>query len=116
MFARLVEFRLICERSEALEAFQSHVVPLLREQPGFIDVVPLFAEIRPDEGIAISLWDSPAHVDHYEQTVFPRAFELMKPYVTMRSVARFHLEPGFSVLFDNHSSAGFARDPGSRLA
>jgi heme-degrading monooxygenase HmoA len=87
MFARKVAVRL---KPDALEKFvslmDSEIVPWLRTQPGFLDLIILSA---PDgsEVATISFWDEERNAQVYNSTGYPKALKILeelldaKPYV-----------------------------------
>jgi heme-degrading monooxygenase HmoA len=96
MFARFAEFALISDKTSLLDALRTKALPLLRQQPGFVELIPFFDEVGQDTGIVISLWDSNHHADRYEVEAYPHVFQAMKPYARVCSVARYHVEPSLS--------------------
>jgi heme-degrading monooxygenase HmoA len=79
MFARNVALRL---RPNALNEFQrifdAQVVPLLRKQPGFKDVIT-FAMSGGTEVVAIRLWETRRHAEAYHAAGYPRVMECLEP-------------------------------------
>jgi quinol monooxygenase YgiN len=72
MFARNVALRL---KPKSLNEFRqivdTQIIPLLRKQPGFEDVIT-FAMTGGTDVVAISLWESREHAEIYHTSVYPR--------------------------------------------
>jgi hypothetical protein len=85
MFARKVEFDLVLnKKDEFLRKFRDEVLPILRKQDGFVDILGLTNEIRVEKAIIISLWDTREQALKYEQTMFPKITDMLKPYMMSR--------------------------------
>ena len=82
MFARKVEFDLVVNKKEEfLRKLRDEVLPIMRKQPGFIDILGLTNEIKVEKALVISFWESREHALNYEKTAFPKITEMLKPYV-----------------------------------
>ena len=98
MFARKVAVRL---KPDALEKFVSlmdgEIVPWLRTQPGFLDLIILAA---PDgsEVATISFWDEEHNAQAYNSSGYPMALKILeelldaKPYVKTFNVVSSTLQ------------------------
>ncbi len=98
MFARKVAVRL---KRDALKRFVSlmdgEVVPWLRTQPGFLDLIILAA---PDDSevATISFWDEEHNAQAYNSTGYPKALKILeelldaKPYVKTFNVVSSTLQ------------------------
>jgi heme-degrading monooxygenase HmoA len=98
MFARKVAVRL---KPDALEKFVSlmdgEIVPWLRTQPGFLDLIILAA---PDgsEVATISFWDEEHNAQAYNSSGYPKALKILeelldaKPYVKTFNVVSSTLQ------------------------
>ena len=82
MFARKVEFDLVVNKKEEfLRKLRDQVLPMLKNQPGFVDILGLTNEIKVEKTLVISFWETREHALKYEKEVFPRVAELLKPYL-----------------------------------
>jgi hypothetical protein len=98
MFARKVAVRL---KPDALNKFvnlmNGEIVPWLRTQPGFLDLIILAA---PDgsEVATISFWDEEHNAQAYNSTGYPKALKMLeelldaKPYVKTFNVVSSTLQ------------------------
>jgi hypothetical protein len=83
MFARIVEFIPKLEKKEELvKAIRNEVLPILKKQTGFMEVLPFFPETRTEKVIVITLWMEQRNAERYEREVFPKVEEILKPYLT----------------------------------
>ena len=82
MFARKLEFDLVLiKKDEFLHKVREEVLPMLKKQDGFIDVLGLTNEIKVEKALMISLWETREKALQYEKTVFPNIMSLLKPYL-----------------------------------
>jgi quinol monooxygenase YgiN len=83
MFARIVEFFPKLEKKEELvKVIRDEVLPILKKQSGFLEVLPFFPETKNEKVIVVSLWMEQRNAERYEREVFPRVEEILKPYLT----------------------------------
>ena len=111
MFARKVAVRL---KPDALKQFVSlmdgEIVPWLRTQPGFLDLITLAA---PDgsEVATISFWDEERNAQAYNSTGYPKALKMLeelldaKPYVKTFNVVSSTLQEVDFTQFAEKASA-----------
>jgi hypothetical protein len=72
MFARSVSLRLKPESiTKFTEILEKEIVPTLRKQPGFHNVITLNTTGSADV-TSISLWDTNEHLDAYNTAVYPQ--------------------------------------------
>jgi len=82
MFARIVEFIPKPEKKEEfVKKVRNEVLPLLKEQKGFLEFLPFFPENKAEKVITITLWMEKWDVEKYEREVYPRVEEILKPYL-----------------------------------
>jgi heme-degrading monooxygenase HmoA len=83
MFARIVEFIPKAEKKEELiKAVRNEVVPVLKKQPGFLDILPFLPESTTEKTIVVSLWAEKRDAERYEREAYPKVAETVKPYLT----------------------------------
>lgn len=79
MFARTVALRLKPNSlKEFMQVFDSQVLPLLRKQPGFNDVITL-AMTGGTEVTAISLWETKEQAEAYHNAAYPQVVKSLEP-------------------------------------
>ena len=83
MFARMLEFNFRTEyKRELLKKAHEEVLPILRKQTGFFDVLWFQAENEPNKFVAISLWTTKADAERYDTTYFPKVRHILEPFLT----------------------------------
>src|SRR5512141_2150725 len=82
MFSRIVQCTLKNNRlDEARQTLNTDVLPQLRKQPGFIDVIE---SLEPNTGhfVCMSLWRTREDADRYGNTEFNRIATRLREFVT----------------------------------
>ncbi len=83
MFARVVEVAIHVEKKdEMIKAVRREVIPILKKQPGFVEMLPLFPEIANEKAIWITMWTEKRHAEKYVKEVFPKVEQIMNPFLT----------------------------------
>jgi hypothetical protein len=83
MFARMLEGNIKFDRKqEFLKTVNEDVLPSLKKQPGFVDILGLEVETEPTRFHAITLWYARADVERYEREFFPKVKNLLEPFLT----------------------------------
>jgi hypothetical protein len=83
MFARIVEFIPKLEKKEEfVKVVRNEVLPILKKQPGFMELLPFFPENKNEKVIAVTLWTEKRNAERYEREVYPKVEEILKPYLT----------------------------------
>jgi heme-degrading monooxygenase HmoA len=83
MFARILEFEVKMEkREEFVKVVKSEVLPILKKQIGFLEILPLFPEnLKEEKVVNISLWATVQDAIRYEKETYPKVNEILKPYL-----------------------------------
>jgi len=83
MFARIVEFMPKLEKKEEfVKVFRNEVLPILKNQTGFLETLPFFPENKNEKAIVVSLWMEKRDAERYEREAFPKVQEILKPYLS----------------------------------
>jgi heme-degrading monooxygenase HmoA len=83
MFARIVEFIPKLEQKEQfVKVLHNEVLPILKAQPGFLEILSFFPETKTEKMISISLWAEKRDAERYERDGYPRVEAILKPYLT----------------------------------
>lgn len=91
MFARIVEsFPKIEKEDEFLRIVRTEVLPILKKQPGFLELLPFVPEVESDRFITITLWAERRDAERYVREVFPAIVNLVKPYLRSPLMARHY--------------------------
>jgi len=86
MFARLDFVPTLERKEEFINAVKNDVLPILKNQKGFLGVLPFVPEFatyfgKRESVITISFWADKWDAEVYEREVFPVVREILKPYV-----------------------------------
>lgn len=83
MFARILEFIPQVEKKEELfKVIRNEVLPILKKQPGFLEILPFLPESVTEKTITVTLWAEKRDAERYEREVYPQVAEIVKPYLT----------------------------------
>jgi hypothetical protein len=83
MFARIVEFIPNVEEKEVfVKVVRNEVLPILKKQPGFLEILPFVPETKTEKMITITLWAEKRDAERYEREVYPKVEGIVKPYLT----------------------------------
>lgn len=82
MFARIVEFVPKPEKHEEfIRVLKNEVLPIIRKQRGFLELLPLIPEVKNEKAMAITLWVEPKDADRYHKKWFPTIEAIIRPYL-----------------------------------
>ena|ERR1700751_1809286 len=82
MFARILEFVPKMEKKEELiRVVKNEVLPILKKQHGFVEILPFDPEIKNEKVLTITLWTEKRDFERYEKESFYKVEELIKPYL-----------------------------------
>jgi hypothetical protein len=83
MFARIIEFLPKVEKEQFVKVVRNEVLPILKKQTGFLEILPLFPEItnEKEKVVTITLWMEKKDVERYEREMFFKVEEILKPYL-----------------------------------
>jgi hypothetical protein len=83
MFARVIEYTLKPEKKdEAIKMVHHELLPFLKMQPGFLELIPLVPEITNEKFISIALWTGKTEAERFAREEFPKVEQMLKPFVT----------------------------------
>src|ERR1039457_6120085 len=83
MFARILDFEVKPEKKEEfVKKVKNEVLPILRKQVGFLEILPLFPEnVREEKVMSISLWATKQDAQRYEKDIYPKVQEVLRSYL-----------------------------------
>lgn len=91
MYVRMLDFNFKMEKKpELIKVIKNEVLPILRKQPGFLEILPFVPEMKEDKWINISLWATKLDAEKYEREFYPKVLELVKPYLTTPITVKFY--------------------------
>ena len=85
MFARMLELTVKPDKKDDIvRIIKAEILPILKKQPGFLEILPFFPEIKNEKVIAVSLWAEKRDAEKYEREHFRKVEELIMPYLEAR--------------------------------
>ena len=82
MFARIVEFVPKLEKKdELMKVMKNEVLPILKKQAGFLEILPFVPEMKNEKMVNVTLWHEKKDAERYEREVFPRVEDIVRPYL-----------------------------------
>jgi len=83
MFARILEFVPLMEKKdEFIRVVKKEVLPILKKQDGFLEILPLVPENKTEKMLAVTLWTDKKDLERNEQEWSPRIEQILRPYMT----------------------------------
>lgn len=80
MFTRIVEVTAKPGKAAELSrVINEETLPILEDQPGFVDEIVLVSKESPDRVVTLSFWQTPEDAEKYNREVFPRINEIVAP-------------------------------------
>jgi len=92
MFARVLDFEVKMEKKEEfVKAVNNHVLPILKKQNGFLEILPFFPEqLRENKAFIISLWTTKKDAERYEREFYPKVFDIVRPFLNTPIVVNYY--------------------------
>jgi quinol monooxygenase YgiN len=89
MFARILEITPKLEKKdELIKTIREEVLPILKKQPGYLELLPFIPEIAQEKMVAITLWTEKREAQKYVNEVFPKVEQILKPFLAVPVVVR----------------------------
>ena len=95
MFARILDCEVKPDKKEEfVRVIKNQVVPILKIQTGFLEVLPFFPDkTREGKMINVSLWTTKSDAERYEREAYAKVTDILKPYIASPVVVnRYNLE------------------------
>ena len=98
MFARMLEFKVKPElNKDFFKKVREEIMPIMRKQTGFFDVLAFTAETNQEKHIVISLWNRKMDAEKYETEKFLKVNEILRPFLlTPITVTPYEVETTIS--------------------
>jgi len=94
MFARIVEAipkpDMLEKREEVLRVLKEEVLPLLKKQHGFLELLPFTPENKNEQFITVTLWAERKDAERFDLVAFAKLQEIMKPYLTAPMAVKYY--------------------------
>lgn len=82
MFARIVEiFPKTEKKEEFLKIVRLEVLPVLKKQNGFLEILPFIPENESEKTFVVTLWAEKKDAERYVREVLPKISEIVRPYL-----------------------------------
>jgi len=82
MYTRCVELTINPDKRKEIEAhLNDFVLPTLRKQPGFTDIVALAKEDDPTNLTTFTFWNSKQDAEAYSRDVFPKLIDGIRSFL-----------------------------------
>ena len=89
MFARIVEIAYKPEKKdELIKTVRQEILPFLKTQPGFLELLPFVPEVAAEHMFAITLWADKRDAEKYVAEAFPSVERILKPFATIPVTVR----------------------------
>ena len=89
MFARILEITPKLEKKdELINTIRQEILPILKQQPGFLEVLPFVPEIAKEKMVAITLWTEKREAEKYVNEVFPKVEQILQPFLVVPVTVR----------------------------
>lgn len=90
MFARLLELNIRIEKKpELLRKVKDEIMPILKKQVGFMDMMALENESEPHKPFVISFWQTRLDMERYERENFPKVRTILEPFLYVPPIVKF---------------------------
>jgi heme-degrading monooxygenase HmoA len=92
MFARILDCEVKPEKKEEfVKVIKNEVLPILKKQTGFLEILPFFPEkMKEEKAITISLWTTRVDAGRYERESYPKVLDILKPFLTSPVKANYY--------------------------
>ena len=92
MFARILEFVPKMEKKEEfVRVIKNEVLPILKKQTGFLEILPFFPETETEKARIVSLWSEKKHFERYEKEWYPKVDAIVKPYLATPPTSQYYM-------------------------
>lgn len=83
MFTRLIDSSIKPDKlKDFSKALRDEVLPIMRRQPGFVDLVTLFCQVDKNRVVTLSFWKTREEAERWERDQFPKVLSKMKAFHT----------------------------------
>ncbi len=84
MFARILDCEVKMEKKEEfVQVIKNEVLPILKKQTGFLEILPFFPEkMKEEKVVTVTLWTTRADAERYEREFYPKVLQIVKPFLS----------------------------------
>jgi heme-degrading monooxygenase HmoA len=84
MFARILEIAPRPDKKEELiNALNQEIVPILKQQSGFLETLAFVPENKTDRIVSITFWTEKRFAEKYAKEAYPRVEQIMKSFLAV---------------------------------
>ena len=84
MVARILEIAPIPDKMKKLIQVLNHqVVPILKEQPGFVETLVFAPENTTDRIMSVTFWTEKRFAERYAKEAYPKVEQLIRPFLSV---------------------------------
>jgi quinol monooxygenase YgiN len=93
MFTRIVEISTKPGKSlEVANTLNEKVLPILRQQVGFLDETVLTSDLEPNRVLALSFWKTKEDAERYQREHYAKVIEILSKFIeSPPSVRKFNV-------------------------
>jgi quinol monooxygenase YgiN len=90
MYSRVVSFTVLPDTCDVTrEVIHQEIIPVLRKQPGLVDLLILQSSDEPNQFLVITFWETRDHAEHYHRDVYSELIGLLKLHIDGKADVRF---------------------------
>ena len=71
-----------------IKTVRKEILPILKKQPGFLELLPFVPEVETEHMFAITLWADKRDAEKYVIAAFPTVEQILKPFLTIPVTVR----------------------------
>ena len=71
------------KKEELVNALNQLIVPILKEQPGFVETLVFVPESKTDRMMSITFWTEKRFAEKYAQEAYPTVTQMMTPFLAV---------------------------------
>lgn len=89
MVTRVLEIAPIPDKVKGLiQALNEQVVPILKDQPGFVETLVFAPESTTDRMMSITFWTEKRYAEKYAKEAFPKVEQIISPFLSVPITVR----------------------------
>ena len=71
------------KKEELINALNQQVVPILKQQSGFVETLAFVPESKTDRIMSITFWTEKRFAEKYAKEAYPKVEQIMKPFLAV---------------------------------
>jgi quinol monooxygenase YgiN len=91
MYNCIVSFTVLPDTCELTrEIIHEEIIPMLRRQPGLVDLMILQSSDEPSQFLVITFWETMEHAEDHHRNVYAQLIRLLKAHMDGEPGVRFY--------------------------